>query len=123
MRILSQDGRIDLPYENFSLSITQDNCIVAARDVVARPTEMLIGTVAKYSSFEKAQKAMEMLHIAYAGKFITNADVSDDFNEQLKEMMKGGFGAVIVKDIGDCRMEFNNLNGYFKFPSEEELEV
>ena len=90
MRILSQDGTIDLPYENFSLSITQDNCIVAARDVIARPPEMLIGVVAKYSSIEKAKKAMEMLHIAYAGKFITNAELPKNFDEQLKTLMKGG---------------------------------
>ena len=35
--------------------------------------------------------------------------------------MKGGFGTVIVKDSCD-RVEFNNLNGYFQFPTEEELE-
>ncbi|MCM1327287.1 MAG: hypothetical protein NC094_12005 [Bacteroidales bacterium] len=65
MRIVSQDGRIDLPYENFSLSITQDNSIVAARDVVARPMEMLIGVVAKYSNFDNAKRALEELREKY----------------------------------------------------------
>ena len=64
---------------------------------------------------------MEMLRIAYAGKFITNADIPKDFDETIKTAMKGGFGTVIVKDSCD-RVEFNNMNGYFQFPAEEELE-
>lgn len=64
---------------------------------------------------------MEMLRVAYAGKFITNADISKDFNETIKAAMKGGFGTVVVKDTCE-HVEFNNLNGYFQFPAEEELE-
>lgn len=79
--------------------------------------------MAIYSSREKAQKAMETLRTAYTGRFVTNADISDDFNEQLKELMKGGFGTVIVKDTNDSRVEFDNLNGYFQFPMDEDVEV
>lgn len=123
MRIISQDGTIDIPYENFVFGITKDNFIVAIRDTVARPSEVCQGIVAEYSSKEKAQKAMEMLRTAYTGRFVTNADISDDFNEQLKELMKGGFGTVIVKDTNDSKVEFNNLNGYFQFQQDEDVEV
>ena len=123
MRVISQDGVIDVPYENFVFGITKDNSIVAIRDTVARPQEICQGIVAEYSSKEKAQKAMEMLRTAYTGRFVTNANVPDDFNEQLKELMKGGFGTVIVKDTNDSRVEFNNLNGYFQFPQDEDVEV
>ena len=123
MRIISQDGTIDIPYENFVFGITKDNFIVAIRDTVARPSEVCQGIVAEYSSKEKAQKAMEMLRTAYTGRFVTTADVPDDFNEQLKELMKGGFGTVIAKDTDDSRVEFNNLNGYFQFPQDEDVEV
>ena len=80
-------------------------------------------TMATYSTKSKAQKAMEMLRTAYTGRFVTNADIPDDFNEQLKELMKGGFGTVIVKDTNDSRVEFDNLNGYFQFPQDEDVEV
>ena len=123
MRIISQDGTIDIPYENFVFGITKDNFIVAIRDTVARPSEVCQGSVAEYSSKEKDEKAMEMLRTAYTGRFVTNADITDDFNEQLKELMKGGFGTVIVKDTNDSRVEFNNLNGYFQFPQDEDVEV
>lgn len=123
MRIVSQDGTIDVPYEISSLSMAvgkYEN--VEHTDIYCRNSSTAIGTkMAEYSSKEKAQKAMEMLRIAYAGKFITNADIPKDFNETIKTAMKGGFGTVIVKDSCD-RVEFNNLNGYFQFPAEEELE-
>lgn len=120
MRILSQDGiKFDIEYENCNLVVNKKCCEIEAETSNPNFTPVM----ASYSSIEKCRKAMDMLHIAYAGKFITNADISDDFNEQLKEMMKGGFGTVIVKDIGNCRMEFNNLNGYFQFPADDEIEV
>lgn len=65
MRIISQDGRTDIPYENFVFGATKDNFIVAIRDTVARPSEVCQGIVAEYSSKEKAQKAMEMLREKY----------------------------------------------------------
>lgn len=65
MRIISQDGITDIPYDNFVFSITKDNCVVAIRDTVARPPEVAQGVVAKYSTESKAQKAMEMLREKY----------------------------------------------------------
>ena len=117
MRVISQDGTMDMPYE-MSIVWCEDSGAVLLQPIGE------IGeyqTFAKYSTEEKAKKAMEMLRIEYVGKFITNADIQEDFDETIKTAMKGGFGSVIVKDSCD-RVEFNNLNGYFQFPAEEELE-
>ena len=125
MRIISQDGTIDVPYEYGSLSVGVckaeeiEHAVIKYRNVSSPNGTKL----AEYSSKAKAIKAMEMLRTAYTGRFVTTADVSDDFNEQLKELMKGGFGTVIVKDTDDSRVEFNNLNGYFQFPQDEDVEV
>ena len=123
MRIISQDGTIDVPYERFVISVNMQNkCeIIAWTGNHISDDECIV--MAVYSSFAKAQKAMEMLRTAYTGRFVTTANVPDDFNEQLKELMKGGFGTVIVKDTNDSRVEFNNLNGYFQFPNDEDVEV
>ena len=125
MRIISQDGTIDVPYDYFSLTIATGKykdvevaCIYCHNLSSPKGTKL-----AEYSSKEKAEKSMEMLRTAYTGRFVTNADISDDFNEQLKELMKGGFGTVIVKDTNDSRVEFDNLNGYFQFPQDEDVEV
>jgi hypothetical protein len=118
MRVISQDGTIDMPYEVSSLNMVYEDVVNAAIYCYSSFSTI---KMAEYSSEEKAKKAMEMLRIVYAGKFITNADIPEDFDETLKTAMKGGFGTVIVKDTCE-RVEFNNLNGYFQFPKEEELE-
>jgi hypothetical protein len=65
MRVISQDGRIDIPYENFVVGITNDNYIVASRNIADPPGVFAQSTIAKYSTREKAIKAMEMLREAY----------------------------------------------------------
>lgn len=62
MRILSQDGMIDVPYEQVGVSINHKN----KTDIVAYPAgNYVCGShwiMAEYSSTQKAQNAMEMLH-------------------------------------------------------------
>lgn len=116
MRIISQDGTLDMPYE--ICTVWCRGSVIMCDMCGDNTTKTVLAT---YSTDKKAQKAMEMLRVAYAGKFITNADIPDDFNETVKTAMKGGFGTVVVKDTCE-RVEFNNLNGYFQFPAEEELE-
>lgn len=121
MRVISQDGTMDVPYEVSSLNMVVGKYEDVVNAAIYCCNSFSTIRMAEYGSEEKAKKAMEMLRIAYAGKFITNADIPEDFDETLKTAMKGGFGTVIVKDTCE-RVEFNNLNGYFQFPTEEELE-
>ena len=65
MRVISQDGRTDISYDNFVLGITKDNYIVAIRDTVARLSEVAHGVMAKYSTEPKSKKVMEMLRNTY----------------------------------------------------------
>lgn len=122
MRVISQDGTIDVSYENFVFGITLDNYISAVMDTAVRPTEVVNGIMAKYSSREKALKAMEMLRTAYTCQFITNAELPEDFEKEMKKLMKGSFAVVRVRN-SDNYVEFNNLNGYFQFPKDDEVEV
>ena len=123
MRIISQDGTIDIPYESVIIQRFGREIYFLNKNLTGLEQLASDMDIATYSTEEKAQKAIEMLRTAYTGKFVTNADVTDDFNEQLKELMKGGFGTVVVKDTNDSRVEFNNLNGYFQFPKDEDVEV
>ena len=123
MRVISQDGTIDIPYEQCVIQRFKTEIYFLNKNLTG--VEQLVSDmeIATYSTEEKAEKAMEMLRTAYTGRFVTTANVPDDFNEQLKELMKGGFGTVIVKDTNDSRVEFDNLNGYFQFPQDEDVEV
>ena len=67
MRIISQDGTIDIPYDYFSLSVVSGRY----RDIhyadiycynLSSPSRTKL---AEYSSDKKAEKAMEMLHEKY----------------------------------------------------------
>lgn len=71
MRIISQDGTIDIPYDCFSLTIATGKyedveyaCIYCHNLSSPKGTKL-----AEYSSKEKAKKAMEMLREEY-GKHI-----------------------------------------------------
>lgn len=63
MRIISQDGTIDVPYNFFSLSVASGKCKdVEYACIYCHNISAPHGTkLAEYSSKEKALKAMEML--------------------------------------------------------------
>lgn len=123
MRVISQDGTVDIPYECTAIQLVGKTTVVAQGSYFGSSSNDNFVTVAEYSTEVKAQKAMEMLRNSYTGKFITNAVLPDDFDEKLKELMRHGFGTVIVKEGNNSKVEFDNLNGYFQFPSDEDVEA
>ena len=121
MRVISQNGMIDVPYENVALTLDK-----AGEYVIHGHTsyEYKSCLLAKYSTEEKALKAIEMLHNTYVGIIKgLNVDISADTAEKIHEMMKTGYGMLIAKESyrGD-RIEFYPMNTVFRFPSDEELE-
>lgn len=116
MRVVSQNGAIDASYENFVFSITKDNCIVATRDSVSAPLEIM----GKYSTPEKAEKAMQLLHEAYSGMPIIfqNIEILDEEITKIGSMLKN---VVCVKIPNEpSKIEYIN-NTVFRFPKEEDL--
>lgn len=121
MRIISQNGNVDLPYEKFVFGITKDNKIACCRECVAPPYEIYNGIIAEYSSKEKAIKAMEMLREAYIGMPIVmqNVDVSEDVVKEFERLKKCGI--VVQTENQPSKIECIS-NSIFQFPTEEELE-
>lgn len=64
MRIISQDGVHDFNYDNVSLHIENDGFYAEEVNILVADGKSLT-EVARYSSEEKADKAMDMLHEAY----------------------------------------------------------
>lgn len=60
MRVISQDGKYDLPYENIIIHISEN------RFIVANWGHGIPCVVAEYSTTEKAEKAMQKLHNKYS---------------------------------------------------------
>lgn len=112
MRVISQNERLDLPYENILVEIMDS--VIVAYTPMTNPLRM-----AQYKSQEKAEKAMQLLHEAYTGApfIMKNAEVSEDFAEQLKDL-RSGF--ITIADHGD-NVRVEPMNIVFRFPKENEL--
>ena len=111
MRVISQDGTIDVPYEIGSLTIAvgkYENVEHAVIFCYNYSTSM--GTkMAEYGSKEKAKKAMEMLRIVYENnEFYHHTANSEHFTEFTKALSEEMFKKATSE--------------YFQFPTEEELE-
>ena len=128
MRVISQNGRIDIPYDYFSLSMSVAKITsgkVEDRNVFSIVCHNLSspnGTkLAEYSTEEKAKKAMEMLRDAYIGMPIVmqNVDVSEDVSMEFERLKKCGI--MVQTENQPSKVEYIN-NVIFQFPTEEELE-
>lgn len=116
MRLISQNGEFDVPYEITSLSRT-GNIIRAYVPIVGEK-----GTVmARYSTNEKAQKAMKALHKVYAGMFLAqNVEMSDDDYEECIKMAARDFG-IIKTIVNSPDIKFEPANIMFRFTEDDEV--
>ena len=123
MRIISQDGTIDVPYEIGSLIMAvgkYENVEHAVIFCYNYSTSM--GTkMAEYGSKEKAKKAMEMLRDAYIGMPIVmqNVDISEGVMKEFERLKKCGI--MVQTENQPSKIECIS-NAIFQFPTEEELE-
>ena len=114
MRIISQDSKKDFPYEMCTIW-TFENKIFASP--IGEPNTEAV--MAEYSTQEKAEKAMQMLHEAYTGApfIVNNAVFPEGFDEQLKNMKSG---IITVHDRED-NVRIEPMNIVFRFPQEDEV--
>lgn len=113
MRVISQTGD-DIPYERCALTIFGE--FVYAAPIYNLGDKFVVSS---YSTQDKAEKAMQMLHEAYTGApfVMKNVEVPEDFDEQLKNL-RSGFITVVDRE-DNVRIEPMNI--VFQFPAEDEL--
>lgn len=74
MRVISQIGKTDIPYEDFVFSILNSSGgnygIVAVKNVAESPEMFINSLIATYSTEAKAIKAMEALRETYTHPYI-----------------------------------------------------
>lgn len=104
MRVISQDGTMDVPYENVVLY--QDE-----KEIMCIFSGIYIGRkLAQYSTEEKAIKAMEMLREAYNNnEFYHCTATTNTFQEIIGLLSNEKFKEVTSE--------------YFRFPQDDEIEV
>lgn len=118
MRVISQDGRLDFPYENSVVFITPRDASEIRIQAIGDDDD---GMLAKYSTKEKAKKAMEMLRDAYIGMpiLMQNVDISEDVVKEFERLKKCGI--MVQTENQPSKIECIS-NAIFQFPTEEELE-
>lgn len=104
MRVISQDGTMDVPYENVVLY--QDE-----KEIMCIFSGIYIGRkLAQYSTEEKAIKAMAMLREAYCNnEFYHHTATTNTF--------QGAMGLLSSEKFKEVTSE------YFQFPQDDEIEV
>lgn len=123
MRVISQDGMIDVPYEISAFSfghkvdMSEFNIYIRSKFLDEKPC-----IIATYSTKEKAMKAMEMLRSAYSGMPVVfqNVEPSEDVKELLKRAKTNGI--IAITDDKKSKIEYVN-NVIFQFPKDEEVEA
>lgn len=107
MRVISQDGTMDFPYEISTIFIYPriENVIA-----IQSAGDSEISIIGRYSSKEKTIKAMEMLREHNEGVIF------------LKTIINTEKGAQFVSGLS--KTVFNKLTqNYFQFPQDDEIEV
>ena len=105
MRVISQNG-VDFPYESIAISYGDGT-------IYARPVSNMDKTyvLARYSSDEKMEKAMRMLHKLYA-------KLPDAISEVEKKIYITG----CFNGVGDEYVEPERSDYFvFRFPQEDEI--
>ena len=118
MRVISQDGTIDIPYEEVIIQRFESRIYFLNKNLTGVEPLTDDMQIAEYSKEEKAKKAMEMLRDAYIGMPIVmqNVDVSEDVSRELKKC-----GIVVQTENQPSKIECIS-NAIFQFPTEEDLE-
>ena len=116
MRVISQDGTIDVPYDYFSLSLASGKYEdVEVAYIYCHNLSSPNGTkLAEYSTKEKAIQAMEMLREQY-GKL------------EVMKVLASGTAEYMEKALATDEM-IKHYNTYcdmnvFQFPQDDEIEV
>lgn len=123
MKVISQDGTMDVPYEisSFSMAVGKYENVEHAVIFCHNYSTSMGTKMAEYGSKEKAKKAMEMLRDAYTGMPIAmqNVDVSEDVSKEFERLKKCGI--MVQTENQPSKIEYIS-NSIFQFPAEEELE-
>ena len=119
MRLISQNGDYDVPYEKVVVttsSLNRNKIIVQKPGATGDWIPM-----AEYSSEEKVKKALCSLYEAYAGTaLIWNLKLSEDAAEVFKRAHANMIFASV--DNQEPKIEFLN-NRIFRFPKDDDIEV
>lgn len=109
MRVISQDGTLDMPYEEVIVQRFKSRIYFLNKNLTGAEQLTDDMQIAEYSTEEKAKKAMKMLRIAYENNVFYHCTAGSKCFEEV--------GSILSEE------QFKKATTeYFQFPAEEELE-
>lgn len=122
MRVISQDGTLDMPYEEVIIQRFRSRIYFLNKNLAGVESLSDDMQIAEYSTEAKAIKAMEMLREAYIGMPIVmqNVDISEDVAKEFERLKK--CSVMVRAENQPSKVEYIN-NTIFQFPQDEEIEV
>lgn len=114
MRVISQDGTIDIPYEMVVIQRFEEDVYFLNRNLTG--VEDLISDIrlAKYSTEEKAIKAMEMLREQYERLEVFKV-LASGATEHMEKSLN-------YEELVKYNQSYREMNA-FHFPKDDEVEV
>lgn len=112
MRVISQDGAVDVPYETGSFNMICAELVESKRtNIYCHHSSIGVAIkIAEYSTEAKAIKAMEMLRKVYENNVFYHCTASSKRFEEVQSILS--------------EEQFRKATAeYFQFPQDDEIEV
>lgn len=122
MRVISQDGTIDMPYEEVIIQRFKSRIYFLNKNLTGVESLSDDMQIAEHSTEAKALKAMEMLRETYISMPIVmqNVAISENLAKEFERLKKCGI--MVRAENQPSKVEYVN-NAVFQFPQDDEIEV
>ncbi len=118
MRVISQDGTTDMPYEEVIIQRFRSRIYFLNKNLTGVESLSDDMQIAEYSTEAKAIKAMEMLRTSYKRNLAMGL-MSEKARRVFANAESSMSNMEIMVDISEELTEFE----YFQFPQDDEIEV
>lgn len=118
MRVISQDGTMDMPYEEVIIQRFRSRIYFLNKNLTGVESLSDDMQIAEYSTEAKAIKAMEMLRTSYKWNLAMGL-MSEKARRVFANAESSMSNMEIMVDISEELTEFE----YFQFPQDDEIEV
>ena len=110
MRVISQDGTLDIPYSNYQLFVVGAKYDTKVARIYCQSSYAPSVKIAEYSTNAKALKAMEMLRKVYENNVFYHCTAGSKRFEEVQRVLS--------------EEQFRKATAeYFQFPQDDEIEV
>lgn len=115
MRLISQDGCADIPYEQFVIMLDVN---AGQGIIILAVSDKMELAMARYSTATKALDVLKKMREAYSGVVLITNDMDEETISKLADMVKNHQSFVLT---GNDNTRVENVETYFRFPQDGDV--